>query len=88
MPVIQAESFPNGERPAAKGRNGYFDIEQIVVESFRLYQHAEIMLQFMAKRSAYPGPAYARITAGMARKVGQALIAEADAAEKGVPSCP
>lgn len=89
MPVIRAESFPNGEKPSAKGRNGYFNLDRIIVGTFSTNVGApEIMLQFMSKRSLYPGPAYARITPGMARKVGQALIAEADAAEKGVPSCP
>lgn len=89
MPVIQAESFPNGEKPLAKGRNGYFNLARIIVETFSTNVGApEVMLQFMSERSVYPGPAYARITPETARELGQALIDQADVVEKGDLPCP
>jgi hypothetical protein len=67
----------------AKGRNGYYKLDRIVVDSRSELRSAgaRLGIHFYSKRAVYPGAGYAVMTSKEAKALGEALIKMAESEE-------
>jgi len=66
----------NGNRPYAKGKNGYFDLDSVLIEGGVGSPIRGVRVHFYSNRSAYPGPCYAALDLVTAEAVGKAILKE------------